>query len=71
MEIDEFAKRLRQRFEFLKTHEGLTKTRLAQKLNTSRAQVDRLLHYERHNVTVDSLLNFGLALKIPIRMRLV
>lgn len=71
MEIDKFAKKLRERFEFLKATEGLTKVKLARKLNTSRPQINRLLHFERHNVTIDSLLKFAFALKIPMSIRLV
>jgi transcriptional regulator with XRE-family HTH domain len=71
MEIEEMAELFRARFKHLEKTECLTKSKLAKELNTSRPQIECLLHVEHNNVSIDSLLKFAYALKMPITLRLV
>jgi DNA-binding Xre family transcriptional regulator len=55
----------------LMQHEGLSKTELAKRMKTSRAQLDRLLDSENESVTLGTLTRATKAVGRQLRMELV
>jgi antitoxin HicB len=55
----------------LMRHEGLSKTELARRMKTSRAQLDRLLDPENESVTLGTLTRAAHAVGRQLRMELV
>ena len=55
----------------LMKQEGLTKSTLAKRMQTSRAQLDRLLDPDNGNVTLDTLAKAAAAVGRKVRLELV
>jgi len=60
-----------RQLEVLMAHEHLTKSALAKRMNTSRAQLDRLLDPENASVTLETLVRAANAVGRNLRMELV
>jgi antitoxin HicB len=60
-----------RQLEVLMANERLTKSALAKRMNTSRAQLDRLLDPENASVTLETLVRAASAVGRNLRMELV
>jgi antitoxin HicB len=60
-----------RQLDALMEEEGLTKTELAKRMKTSRAQLDRLLDPENESVTLGTLTRAAQAVGRQLRMELV
>jgi plasmid maintenance system antidote protein VapI len=60
-----------RQLEVLMANEHLTKSALAKRMNTSRAQLDRLLDPENASVTLETLVRAANAVGRNLRMELV
>jgi antitoxin HicB len=60
-----------RQLEVLMANEHLTKSALAKRMNTSRAQLDRLLDPENASVTLETLVRAASAVGRNLRMELV
>jgi antitoxin HicB len=60
-----------RQLDALMQDEGLTKTELAKRMKTSRAQLDRLLDPENESVTLATLTRAAQAVGRQLRMELV
>jgi hypothetical protein len=60
-----------RRLDALMREQGLTKSGLAKRMQTSRAQLDRLLDPENKSVTLDTLVRAAYAVGHELRIELV
>jgi DNA-binding Xre family transcriptional regulator len=60
-----------RQLDALMDNEGLTKTELARRMKTSRAQLDRLLDPDNESVTLGTLTRAARAVGRQLRMELV
>lgn len=60
-----------RQLDTLMRHEGLSKTELARRMKTSRAQLDRVLDPENESVTLGTLTRAAHAVGRQLRMELV
>jgi antitoxin HicB len=60
-----------RQFDILMQDQGLTKSALAKRMQTSRAQLDRLLDPDNKSVTLDTLTRAAQAVGRHLRMELV
>lgn len=60
-----------RQLDALMQHQGLTKTSLAKRMKTSRAQLDRLLDPDNESVTLGTLTRAAQAVGRQLRMELV
>jgi antitoxin HicB len=60
-----------RQLDALMQHQGLTKSSLAKRMKTSRAQLDRLLDPDNESVTLDTLTRAAQAVGRQLRMELV
>ena len=60
-----------RQLDALMQHQGLTKSTLAKRMKTSRAQLDRLLDPNNESVTLDTLTRAAQAVGRQLRMELV
>jgi DNA-binding Xre family transcriptional regulator len=60
-----------RQLDALMQHEGLSKTELARRMRTSRAQLDRLLDPENESVTLGTLTRAAHAVGRQLRMEIV
>ena len=60
-----------RRLDVLMRAEGLTKSKLAKRMHTSRAQLDRLLDPENESVTLGTLVRAAYAVGRELRVELV